>query len=332
MANAAFSPKDFKAYIIKEATPGTKPTITSGLFQLDVDSVTFPSLNINQVLDVRTHSGRILSSTDFFQDDKYRITEVTLSGTFHNDAGHRQLMQSVTGNTLATSAADIDLGFAATGISGEYGITQNDVTFTLVLAAPDTTDGFNIVMTGCMVTNFSISSDMGTDGGVYKFSATISTGHAPTLDNTETEAGTQYSGDLISISGLNATTVYSISNPILSAFSVTIDSPAVYMGTKSTGYAAFSRGPEIAVTATASLKYDLLTRPLIQNFDTQGANGVDAAGAFTMNQTTAANCSILINSGVLTNVALTESDIMMMDVELKGVSVGSGNALEFTLA
>ncbi len=49
MANAVFSPKDFKAWVIEEATTGTKPTITSGLYQLDVDSISFPSLNVNQV-------------------------------------------------------------------------------------------------------------------------------------------------------------------------------------------------------------------------------------------------------------------------------------------
>ena len=31
MANAAFSPRDFKAWIIEEATTGTIPTITSGV-------------------------------------------------------------------------------------------------------------------------------------------------------------------------------------------------------------------------------------------------------------------------------------------------------------
>ena len=49
MANAMFSPKDFKAWVIEEATTGTSPGITSGLYQLDVDSVSFPSLNPNQV-------------------------------------------------------------------------------------------------------------------------------------------------------------------------------------------------------------------------------------------------------------------------------------------
>ena len=43
MANAAFSPRDFKAWIIEETDTGNNagaldaPAITSGLYQLDVD-------------------------------------------------------------------------------------------------------------------------------------------------------------------------------------------------------------------------------------------------------------------------------------------------------
>tara|TARA_R100001594_G_scaffold113158_1_gene148004 strand:- start:38 stop:238 length:201 start_codon:yes stop_codon:yes gene_type:complete len=66
MANAVFSPKDFKAWVIEETTTGTKPTITSGLYQLDVDSISFPSLNVNQVASVRSNTGRVAHINDFF--------------------------------------------------------------------------------------------------------------------------------------------------------------------------------------------------------------------------------------------------------------------------
>ena len=330
MANAAFSPKDFKAWIIKEATPGTAPTYTSGLHQLDVDSVSFPSLNVNQVTAVRTQAGRILDKGDFFQDSVYKTTEVSLSGTFHPDAGHVQLMQSVTGNTLATSVADVALGYAATGISGKYGVAQADATFTLVLASPDTTDGYNIVMTGCMVTNFSISADMGTEGGLYKWSATISTGFQPTLDSEVDEDGTAYTGGVISLANLGTPSIYSITTTVLNSFSITIDAPAVYAGTSSNGYAAFARGAELSVTGAAQVKYDAATRGLIKDFGETGA--VDVAGAFDIPQSTATKCSIGMSTAVLTNVALSEGDIMMIDVELKAVSNGSGNVLHFDLA
>ena len=47
----AFSPKEWEVAVQGETTLGT--AITSGMFALDVDSITMPSLNVNQSLDVR---------------------------------------------------------------------------------------------------------------------------------------------------------------------------------------------------------------------------------------------------------------------------------------
>ena len=321
MANAAFSPKDFKAWIIEEATTGTVPTISSGLLQLDVDSVSMPSLSPNQNLTPRTSVGRVLHSNDFFQDNEMRVTEVSLSGTYHNDTGHILLMQSACGVALAATVADVTIPTASTTVSGKYGVTENDKTFTLVLAPPDTTDGYNILMPGCLCTNFSISADTGTDGGLYKWSATISTGQNPTTNDTTAEDGTVYSAAPISIATCTgATTVNSVAT-VLGGFSVTIDSPAVYMGFSATGYAAYARAPELSVTATASVKYDSVTRVILNNFNTQTAH--DAADMLTLTQATAHNCSIAMIAGVLTNVALSEGDIMMLDVDIKAVNKGS---------
>ena len=333
MANASFSPRDFRAWIIKEATPGTSPTLTSGMHQLDVDSVSMPSLNVNQVLDVRSRIGRIFDSADFFQDNKHRSVEVSLSGTFHNDAGHRQLLQSACSQTLSTSAADVNLAFSTTGNSGEYGVTQNDVTFSLVLASHDVTDGYNFVMDGCMVTNFSITADMATDGGMYKWSATISSGQVPALTNGDTmHADTKYTGSPIALSTLGTIKVANLTSPVLSSMGVTIDSPAVYTGTSSTGYKAFSRGPEIAVTCNAQVKYDALTRPLFNTFDGQTTSAI-TSNFFTMTQGTATDCSITIGCGVITNAALSEGDIMMVDFEGKAAVTGSlTNVIQFDLA
>jgi hypothetical protein len=337
MADAVFSPRDFKAWVIEETDTGNNagaldaPAITSGLLQLDVDSVSFPSISPNQNLNVRSSVGRVLHSNDFYQDNVLRATEVSLSGTYHNDTGHILLMQSVCGVNLNAAVADVAIPTASTTISGEYGAgTEDNKTFTLVLAPPDTTDGYNIVLVGCLCTNFTISADSGSDGGLYKWSATISTGCKPITNNTATEAGTVYSSAPISIATLTAaTTIYSIPSTILSSFSVTIDSPAVYTGVAATGYAAFGRGEELAVTCAAQVKYDSVTRPLLNDFNTQSAH--DAADFFTMTQASATNCSIAIGAGVLTNAALSEGDVMMIDVEGKAVNVGN-NIISFDLA
>ena len=49
-------------------------------------------------------------------------------------------------------------------------------------------------------------------------------------------------------------------------------------------------------------------------------------------QASATDCSIAIASAVLTNVAISEGDIAMIDVELKAVNIGSGNVIVFDLA
>ena len=335
MANAAFSPKDFKAWIIEETKTGQSagtldsPAITSGLLQLDVDSVAFPSIAPNQNLDVRTSIGRVLHSEDFFQENVQRTTEVSLSGTYHNDVGHILLMQSACGVNLQATVADVIIPTAATTVSGKYGESEANKTFTLVLASPDVADAYNIVLVGCLCTNFSLSAETGSDGGVYKWSATISTGCKPITNDTTTEAGTVYTSAPISISTLTgATTVNSIASTVISSFSVTVDSPAVYSGVAATGFAAFARGAELAVTCAAQVKYDSVTRPLLNNFNTQTTH--DAADFFTMTQAGASDCSIAIGAGVLTSAALSEGDIMMIDVEGKAVNVGN-NIIAFDL-
>ena len=87
----AFSPKEFKVAVASDATNAGSTGIGTTMYQLDVDSVSYPNLNINQALDVRSGAGRTFKDEDFFQDNKLRITELSLSGTLHNDTGHKLL-------------------------------------------------------------------------------------------------------------------------------------------------------------------------------------------------------------------------------------------------
>ena len=115
----------------------------------------------------------------------------------------------------------------------------------------------------------------------------------------------------------------------LSSFSVTVESPAVYGGFSSSGYEFFARGEEISITADATVKYDSVTRVLYHNFNAQTAH--TEADMFTMTQGTAANCSIAIPDGVLTDVTFNEGDAMMLDVAIKAVT-GDHAPITFTLA
>ena len=341
MADGAFSPKDFKAWVIEETTTGqvyasppvvTAPAITSGMFQLDVDSVSFPSLSPNQVTAVRTRSGRVLNDADFFQDNKMKAVEVSLSGTFHADAGTTMLMQSVVGQDLTGSIVNVDLSGTATGVSGKYGQASSagaNKTFTLVLEPSDQVDGFNTVMVGCLCTSFSISAEAGSDGGLYKFEATISSGQKPITNNISAPAGTVFGDGLISL--LNATSsgikVGAIT-PVLSSFSVSVESPAVYAGFNSAGYHSFGRGAEIIVNASASVKYDSVTKALYNSFNNQ-TEIIDGNLFVLPNGANNGDCGISIPNGALTEVALNESDIMMLDVSMMGTSDGSASVITF---
>tara|TARA_R110002096_G_scaffold47786_1_gene127487 strand:- start:2528 stop:3526 length:999 start_codon:yes stop_codon:yes gene_type:complete len=328
MANAVFSPRDFKAWVIEETQHGTAPTLTSGCFQLDIDSVAFPSLNPNQVTAVRSRAGRILHKDDFFQDNKMRAVEVSLSGTFHKDAGTTMLMQSVTGSSIGGAVADVVMGANPTGITGKYGDSAGDKTFTLILAPPDTDDGFNTVLTGCLCTSFSINADMTADGGLYKFEATISTGFTPTTNDATAEAGTVFGSGLISLLSATSADVYvgAIQAPVISSFGVTVESPAVYAGFSANGYHSFARGSEFTVSANATVKYDSVTKPLYHNFNGQSA--VTEGNFFAIPQGSN-NCGISMPDGILTDVTFNEGDAMMLDVAMQGVSDGSASVIAF---
>ena len=334
MANAVFSPKDFKAWVIEETVTGTAPTLTSGLYQLDVESISFPSLNVNQVASVRSQTGRVARVEDFFQDNDMRTVEVSLSGTWHKDGGHVMLLQSVCAAALTPDGViDVSIGTAPSATVGKYGESEANKTFTLVLASPDRNDAQNIVIKGCLCTSFEMNADMGTDGGQYKWSATISSGRVPDLTENSAADGTAYSATTVGMAGLDTSEikVASITSPILSSFGVGIESPAVYTGVaEGAGYAAFGRGEEITVTANATVKLDSATMELPSTFDTQTEH--DNADLLTLNQATDADTSIAIPCGVLTNVAYNEGDIMMLDVEMKALNNGSDNVITFDLA
>ena len=335
MANAVFSPKDFKAWIIEETTAGNgfasgvinpnAPAITANLYQLDVDSVAFPSISPNQVLNVRTRSGRTLSKSDFFQDNAMKATEVTLSGVYHKDVGTLMLMQSVAGQNLDTSYADVVAVSAThTGLSGKYGTTGANTTFTLVLAPPDTTDGYNTILRGCVVTSFSISADAGTDGGQYKFSATISSGLKPITNNAQTPAGTVFGTSSLAMSSLTTVKVGAV-DAILNSFNFTLEHPAVYTGFQTDGYQCFGRGEEFLATAEATVKYDSVTRDLYHNFNNQAS--ATEGNMLGLVQSTPTDTSIYLPDAVFTDVAFNEGDMMMLDVSMKGVNDEAGSNL-----
>ena len=322
----AFSPKEFQLWIASDSsTAGNSGIHASNMYQLDVDSVSFPSLNVNQVLDVRSGVGATFKDEDFFQYNKLRVVELSISGTLHDDVGHRLLLANICGAAQADDTNQtIASGHKIAGFKYGASVVNNAASLTVVIKPSDHTNQRTLEMAGCVVTNFSISADTGTEAGRYKFSATLQTGKVPDLNESTVLAGnTPYANTtdttLASASGIK---VFAI-DALLNSFTTTIDYPAVFTGITSTGYEVVSRGAECSVTHDCQIKYDGETKTLVNSFDTQTA----ALAENTFIVVNNGNFGIDTANGVLTNVAYSEADIMMLDVSIKAVDDGTDELL-----
>ena len=73
------SPKQFIVGVQAQTAYGTAKT--DGMTRMDVDSISMPSLNPIQVLDMKAGSGYMVQSGDIFQTNKLTVTEFSVSGT-----------------------------------------------------------------------------------------------------------------------------------------------------------------------------------------------------------------------------------------------------------
>tara|TARA_R110002020_G_scaffold353181_1_gene566185 strand:+ start:3479 stop:4480 length:1002 start_codon:yes stop_codon:yes gene_type:complete len=326
----AFSPKEFSCWIISDATnAGTSGIHASNMYQLDVDSVGYPSLNVNQALDVRSGAGKTFKNEDFFQDNKMRVVELSLSGTMHNDAGHKLLLQNICNDVSGDIA--IPAGGATAAESQIYGsaVTNAASSLTVVIKASDHSDQKSMEFAGLVVTNFALSADNGTEGGRYKFSATLQTGKVPDLAEASTAAGANVYANTTH-AFLSSSSGHKVLNKdvIMNSFTCTIDYPVVFTGATSTGYNIVSRGVESAVTVDTQVKWDSETMGFPNSFDAQTASQDGNMFVVTNNNA----FGIDLQNGVFTNVAFSEGDIMMLDCSIKSVDDGSDALIAFDVS
>jgi hypothetical protein len=183
----------------------------------------------------------------------------------------------------------------------------------------DVTNQKGLEFFGCVVTSFSISADATSEGGRYKFSATLQTGKKPDLASTAEPTITPYLNTNIPMLSSGTGIRAMGKEVVLNNFTSTIEHPAVFSGLTTTGYEVVGRGAEIAVTTEAQVKYDANTMTMINDYDTQ--TGANTSDSFVIVNDNA--FGINIDNAVYTNVALSEGDMMMLDIALKSVDNGS---------
>ena len=322
--NKVYSPKEFQFLIAEQDDFGTlEPSGGNNYVAIDVDSIGNPSMNLNQVLDVRTGS-RVLQATDFFQDNKNKIMEFSVSGT------------------ATTEALDLILGNITFGDTSPYLLTSSQGANYLAAGAEDLTanqilsivykspaSGHTLAFKDCFCTAVSFNGDGNTEGGRIKFSATFKSGSAPTLTDSSLAADTAITSNNYYMSSWDADDriVAGVSNCLVSSFTLNIENDVVFAGVTSTGFEQVARAGEISATADFTVKYDDNTDVLFENYHDQATGASEGQTLMATDNTPSdGEFEFKFANSVMTNVAFNEGDMMMLDVSVKALGAGVGSS------
>ena len=333
ISTSAYSPKEFQVLIAEQDAFGTIEASGGNPYHaLDVDSVGSPSLNPVQTLDVRNGS-RVLQATDFFQDVKTSVKEISVSGTA-TTAALDMLLENIMGEAEGTAGGVYT--FASNKGVQQIGTGDGSLVGTalsVVIKSGFGTDA-DLSFKDCVVTNLTLSGDTGTEGGRIKFSATFQTGSTvEDLTDAATTVDTAFGASENYLMSSWTDPVYrkivDVNNLLLSSFTLTLDNPATFHGVTTNGYELCARAGEFSATLDATVKYDNLTEDMFQLFNNQSV-AVSEGVTLLNDDGTLANTKFGINipKSVLTNVSFNEGDIMMLDLSIKALGNGSDALVE----
>lgn len=319
----AFSPKEFEFAIGQEATCGTAKT--DALFGVNVDSISFPTLNPVQVMDVRNHAGRVAQDIDVFLSKGQTVKEISFSGVLDTQIAP-YLIDGLIGSSSAEDTTTSNLfRIADTYSPGEivYGSTSGDRSLSYTVAIISPVSGKSIVMPGCVFTGLTFNADMGEESGRIKFEATMQTGKSVSFDQT-VSINTDYTANYFSLGDASVRTVAGAADNLLQSFSLAIENPANFHGFSGDDFEVVSRAiPEISTTADFTMKYDANSLELDANFGgTQTATGgiTRISDNAAIASATAGQFSFEMPSSIITNFAFNEGAAQLVDVSVKGIS------------
>ena len=184
----AYSPKEFELGIDMEVECGTNDS--SAFIGVNVDSISFPTLNPIQVFDVRSHAGRVAQDVDAFLSNKQTVKEISFSGVLDTQIAP-YLLDGIMGSASSEPFNSVS---AAYGIPENYSPAEiqlgtggttggNHLTYTVAIISP--ASGKSIELPGMVFTSLTISGDMGEESGRLKFDATMQSGMSASFDQTE---------------------------------------------------------------------------------------------------------------------------------------------------
>ena len=324
----AYSPKQLSFLVAEQddwgtinADSGASPD--NSWLAVDVDSVGSPSLNLNQVLEPRNGS-RVLQATDFFQDKLNKVIEVSVSGTATTEVLDLLLGNITQGDTvpyLITSVGAVQNMSSATSNQ-----TANQL---LSIAYKRPASGHAIGLKDCFCTSISFNGDAGTEGGRVKFSATFKTGSLPVMNQADIAIDTAISSNNYYMSSWDADDriVAGHSNVLVNSFTLNIENDVVFAGLTSTGFESASRVGEVSATADFNIKYDDNTDVILENMHDQVTGASEGATLMATDATPSdGEFEFKLAGSVITSAALSEGDMMALDVSVKAVGSGIGSS------
>ena len=333
LLTTSYSSSAFKIAIAEQNIFGTITAAGGNNYHaLDVDSISSPSLNPQQALDVRSGS-RVLQTTDFFHTKVGVISEISVSGTATTAALDLLLENMMSESVAGASGVYSFLSNASAQSVGATDTGQVGTLLSIAMISPIT--DMDLGFKDCVVTSLSFSGDAGTEGGRIKFSATFKTGSA----TASTQATTVGAVDTAFTAASENYTMNSwvaaqrqfvgVPNLVMSSFALNLSNDASFAGLVSTGYEIISRSGEFSATLDATLKYDANTSVFFENFMNQVTGASE--GATLLNHQAALaddNFGISMPASVLTSVAFNEQAMMMMDVSIKATGGGATALVE----
>ena len=181
----------------------------------------------------------------------------------------------------------------------------------------------------CFCTSLSLTGDAGTEGGRIKFSATFKTGSLPILNQSDIGIDTAISqNNYFMRDWVSAQRVLAgITGVLVNNFTLNIENDVTFSGITSTGFEHMARVSEVVANADFNVKYDDLTDVLVENFHDQVSGASEGATLMGTDDTPSdGEFEFKFANSIITNAALSEGDVMAVDVSVKAVGAGIGSS------
>ena len=339
ISSTALSPREFRVAIQPQTALGT--AITNGMLELNVDSISHGTLGGVNNYDLKSGGGRILQDEHYFHQNSDYVSEISLSGIYTVDTCFPMLeniLYDVSEPfTIASSySPSVAIKTGATLSAG------NSELLTLAIMPPDVpndgapSDSDTILYKDCVVTAFSWTGDMGTDGGLIKYSATFKT-YSPVGLGVDGSGYTITPYTLVAAQTLTMGDWQTPANRaiggetelMVNSFTMNLENDAVFLGRGASGVPeAIGRGAEFSATADINVKYDDESAKMLNLFQaaTSGATTGNTIMSNASTPATGASWGFQFPQSVFTSVALSEGDIMAIDASVKMVGYGNGTS------